>query len=103
MDQGHALSRPPDLGRDQLAQKLGISSGYLSQILNSATGSNFSDYIRNYRVERVKELLLTPESDKYSLHAIGQEAGFKSKSAFYASFKKVVGMTPLEYKKEIEG
>lgn len=96
------LYQDPELGRDQLAQKLGISPGYLSQILNSATGSNFSDFIRNYRVERVKQLLLSPESEKYSLHAIGQEAGFKSKSAFYASFKKVVGMTPSEYKKNKE-
>ncbi|MEM6806245.1 MAG: helix-turn-helix domain-containing protein [Bacteroidota bacterium] len=100
--QEEKLYQDPDLSRDQLAQRLGISSGYLSQILNSATGANFSDYIRNYRVEKVKELLLSPETAKYSLHAIGQEAGFKSKSAFYASFKKVVGMTPAEYKKNRE-
>ncbi|MEL6251824.1 MAG: helix-turn-helix domain-containing protein [Bacteroidota bacterium] len=89
----------PDLSRDQVAERLGISSGYLSQIINTATSTNFTSYINQHRVEEVKKTILDPESQKYSLLAIGLEAGFKSKSAFYTTFKKQTGKTPTEFKK----
>jgi len=89
----------PDLSRDQVAERLGISSGYLSQIINTATNTNFTSYINQHRVEEVKKMILDPEAQKYSLLAIGLEAGFKSKSAFYTTFKKQTGKTPTEFKK----
>lgn len=89
----------PDLSRDQVAERLGISSGYLSQIINTATATNFTSYINQHRVEEVKKMILDPEAQKYSLLAIGLEAGFKSKSAFYTTFKKQTGKTPTEFKK----
>ena len=89
----------PDLSRDQIADRLGISSGYLSQIINTATSTNFTSYINQHRVEEVKRMMLDPEAQKYSLLAIGLEAGFKSKSAFYTTFKKQTGKTPAEFKK----
>ncbi|MDW3652496.1 MAG: helix-turn-helix domain-containing protein [Bacteroidia bacterium] len=89
----------PDLSRDQVAERLGISSGYLSQIINTATSTNFTSYINQHRVEEVKKMILDPEAQKYSLLAIGLEAGFKSKSAFYTTFKKQTGKTPTEFKK----
>lgn len=89
----------PDLSRDQVAERLGISSGYLSQIINTATSTNFTSYINQHRVEEVKKMILDPEAHKYSLLAIGLEAGFKSKSAFYTTFKKQAGKTPAQFKK----
>lgn len=91
-----------DLNREEIAQQLGISPGYLSQIINAATGNNFGHYINGYRVEEVKRMITDPTSNKYSLLAIGQQAGFKSKSAFYTSFKKMTGMTPSEFKKQLK-
>ncbi len=92
------LHRDPELNRDALAKKLGISSGYLSQQINSAAGMNFSDYINTFRVEDVKEMLLDPEFDQYSLLSIGYEAGFNSKSTFYSAFKKSTGLTPSSFR-----
>lgn len=93
------IHRDPLLSRDDVADKLGISGGYLSQILNSRTNRNFSEYINAYRVADVKKMIHNPAFDKYNLLSIGLEAGFNSKTAFYASFKKETGMTPSEYKK----
>jgi len=42
------------LNREKVAEKLGISAGYLSQIINTITGDNFANYINQYRVEAVK-------------------------------------------------
>ncbi|WP_159090751.1 helix-turn-helix domain-containing protein [Aquimarina aquimarini] len=92
--------RDPDLSRDLVAEELGISPGYLSQIVNSITDKNFSAYINSFRVEEVKQMIVDPEFHKYSLLAIGLEAGFKSKTTFYKTFKKETGSTPSEFRKE---
>ena len=93
------IYREPDLSRDTLAQKLGISNGYLSQQL-SAMNTSFADYINSYRVEEVKQLLLDPAFQQYSLLAIGYEAGFNSKSTFYAAFKKATGLSPSAFREQ---
>ena len=38
------------LNREKVAQKLGISTGYVSQIINTVTGDNFAFYINQYRL-----------------------------------------------------
>ena len=92
------IYRNPDLSRDMIADQLGISPGYLSQLINTVTGNNFTTYINTYRVEEVKRMLQDSAFDQYSLLAIGMEAGFKSKSAFYTTFKKETGLTPNAFK-----
>ncbi|MBZ4037055.1 helix-turn-helix domain-containing protein [Flavobacterium sp. 17A] len=88
------------LSREKVAEKLGISAGYLSQIINTVTGDNFAHYINQYRVEAVKEMISNLEYDNYNLLAMGLESGFTSKTTFYKAFKKVTGQTPNEYKKQ---
>ncbi len=86
------------LNREKVAEKLGISAGYVSQIINTITGDNFANYINNYRVEAVKEMISNSEYENYNLLTMGLESGFTSKTTFYKAFKKVTGQTPNEYK-----
>jgi len=86
------------LNREKVAEKLGISPGYVSQIVNAITGDNFAHYINQYRVEAVKEMIANPEYENYNLLTMGLESGFTSKTTFYKAFKKVTGQTPNEYK-----
>ena len=86
------------LNREKVAEKLGISAGYLSQIINTITGDNFANYINQYRVEAVKEMILNSEYENYNLLTMGLESGFTSKTTFYKAFKKVTAQTPNEYK-----
>lgn len=90
------------LDREKVAKELGISPGYLSQIVNQITGSNFSNYLNQYRVEAVKKMLLNSEFQNYSLLAMGLESGFTSKTTFYKAFKKFTGMTPSQYRKSVK-
>lgn len=87
------------LDRVQVAEMLGISPGYVSQLVNTITGDNFSTYINRYRVEAVKVMIADAEFDNYSLLAIGLESGFSSKTTFHTAFKKLTGMTPNVYRK----
>ena len=93
------LYRDPNLSRDDVAEALGISSGYLSQVIREVADSNFTTYVNTFRVEAVKLMLKDDAYASFSLLAIGQEAGFKSKSAFYNTFKKHTGMTPSAYQR----
>lgn len=92
------LYRNPELSRDIVAEKLNMSSGYLSQLISASVNSNFTTLINDYRIDEVKQMLLNSEFDKYSIVAIGLEAGFKSKSTFYSEFKKKTGYTPNQFK-----
>lgn len=86
------------LNREKVAEKLGISAGYVSQIVNTITGDNFANYISQYRVEAVKEMISNSDYENYNLLTMGLESGFTSKTTFYKAFKKVTGQTPNEYK-----
>ncbi len=86
------------LNREKVAEKLGISAGYVSQIVNTITEDNFASYINNYRIKAVKEMISNSEYENYNLLTMGLESGFTSKTTFYKAFKKVTGQTPNEYK-----
>ena len=90
------------LNREKVAEKLGISAGYVSQIVNTITGDNFANYINQYRVEAIKKMISDPEYNNYNLLTMGLESGFTSKTTFYNAFKKVTGQTPNEYKNSIK-
>ncbi|WP_344785815.1 helix-turn-helix domain-containing protein [Postechiella marina] len=94
------IYRDSNLDRNSVAEILGISPSYVSQLVNSITGENFSTYINRYRVEEIKRLILDKEFENYSLVAIGLECGFSSKTTFHNSFKKITGMTPNAYRKK---
>jgi len=89
----------PNLSLDSLSDELEKSTSYLSKLMNTYAGSNFSDYINKYRVNEAKKLLADSEFDAYTIVAIGLECGFNSKSTFYSAFKKFTSETPTEYRK----
>ncbi|MDY8137078.1 AraC family transcriptional regulator [Aquimarina sp. 2201CG5-10] len=92
------LYKNADISLDIIAERLGISPGYLSQVINKVTYKNFSEYINDYRIEEVKRMLLDSEFSRYTILSIGYEAGFNSKSVFYTVFKKQTGLTPKQFK-----
>ena len=91
-----------DLTLKLLADKLDLSSGYLSQIINQFEGKNFFDFINSYRVASVKEKIQNPDYAHFNLLGIAFDSGFKSKSTFNLSFKKLTGKTPSGFKKSWE-
>ncbi len=81
-----------------LATLLNIKEKELSIYIQETASMSFSDFINSYRIDKVKTLLQSPQAEKYTLVAIGEKAGFSSKSSFNAVFKKATGMTPSQYK-----
>ncbi|RED24704.1 helix-turn-helix protein [Flavobacterium cutihirudinis] len=93
------LYKNPDLTLSELSQKLNIHPNVLSQVINSAEGKNFYDYINSQRVAEFKKLILLPENQKFTLLSVAFECGFNSKTAFNRNFKKETGISPSEYLK----
>lgn len=89
-----------DLSLYDLAKILDINKNYLSHIINDSLKTNFYNLINTYRIEDAKKMLLNPEFDNLSIEGIAQSVGFKTRSVFYPVFKKHVGKTPTEFKKD---
>jgi len=90
------------LSIDNLAEQLDIKRQYLSEIINSHLKTNFFNFIKEYRVNHVIELMKKEESANIKLLYLAFDSGFNSKSAFNSAFKEVTGKTPSEYLKILE-
>ncbi|MBL7784761.1 MAG: AraC family transcriptional regulator [Chitinophagales bacterium] len=89
----------PELSLGNLADILNTNTKYLSFCINSYFGKNFSNFINEYRVQEAMRLINSDHINQYTLEAIAELSGFKSRSAFIAAFKKVTGQTPSHFKK----
>ncbi len=87
------------LSLTSLAEKLEIPKQYISEILNTHMNTNFQDFVNGYRIEAFLERLNDAKYSNLSLVGIANDVGFSSKSNFYATFKKLKGVTPTEYRK----
>jgi len=85
-----------NLSIDELSQISDIPPRYLSQIINELLNKNFFDFVNNYRIEDAKEQL---KNDKKRVSEIMYDIGFSSRSSFNNSFKKYVGTTPSQFRK----
>jgi len=88
----------PELTLPKLSSRLSVSTHHLSQVLNGTLRKNFYHFVNEYRTREAGRLLFSPESSHLSILGIAMEAGFNSKNAFYAAFKKHTGMTPSQFR-----
>lgn len=93
------MYQDPNLSLQVLSDVFELSEGYLSQLINQNNEMNFAGYINGLRIEEAKKMLLDDRYSNYTIVAIGLEAGFNSKSAFYSAFRKYTGFSPSEFQK----
>ena len=91
-----------DLTLGELAKAYGMRNRELSQLINQGFGENFYHFINHFRVGYYKTLLDQPKYRAMSIEGLSLEAGFNSKSTFYAAFKKVEGMTPKQFQQGLK-
>lgn len=91
----------PELTLSELAAKMGTNASVLSQVINSGFGKNFNDFVNGYRVEAFKQHVCQPENAHLTLLAVALDCGFNSKATFNRAFRKLTGISPKEFLKEI--
>lgn len=88
----------PDLTLGEMGEQLDLLPRYVSQVVNEEVGQSFTAFVNAYRVKAAKQLLLDEAHQHLTVVAVAHKAGFNSKSAFYAAFKKDTGTTPAAFR-----
>lgn len=81
-----------------LSDKLAVSTRYLSDVLKQETGKTALEHIHIYLIKEAKNLLLSSENN---VAGIAYDLGFESPSYFTRLFKKIVGLTPVQYRDKV--
>jgi len=81
---------------EQIAKQFYISPSYLSRTFTRLTGFHFREYLQTVRIREAQKRLV---ESKDSVQMISEQAGFEHIAHFNKTFKKIVGTTPLNYRK----
>lgn len=80
-----------------IADLFGYNSSYLGKVFSKTTGKNFNAYVDGVRIEVSKSLL---KEEDYKVYEIAQLVGYANVDYFHKKFKKYVGMSPAEFRKQ---
>ncbi|WP_168735823.1 helix-turn-helix domain-containing protein [Cohnella fermenti] len=84
-----------DITREELAAHVYLNPAYLSRMFKKETGLSLSDAIIQERIQEAKRLL---EKTELKITDIAGEVGYSSLGSFSNLFKRVVGVTPQQYR-----
>ena len=92
--------RDKSFSAKKLAEELGTNTRYISAVVNVRFHMNYTSLVNSYRIEEAMALLVDRRYMHHSMEDISDLVGFANRQSFYASFFKVNGTTPREYKLE---
>ena len=88
-----------DKTMDEIAQICGVSEGYFRKLFREYSGVNPIEFRQKHRIEKAKQLLLL---DTHSIGEIADELNFSDIYHFSKTFKKITGISPQNYAKQIK-
>jgi two-component system response regulator YesN len=86
-----------DISLELLSRKMFISPSYLSYLFKNVTGESYSDYLKNIRLTRARELL--EQNNSLKVFEVCFMVGYKEYKYFSQQFKKAFGTNPTELRK----
>ncbi|MGA4721450.1 response regulator [Fictibacillus nanhaiensis] len=89
-----------DISLEALGRKVGLSPIYISKMFKEKLGINYIDFLTECRIEKAKKLMADPEK---SLKEITFEVGYHEPNYFSKVFKKMVTLSPTEYRRTVLG
>lgn len=91
--------RDKDFSAKSLAVELGTNTRYISAVINSRFNTNFSCLINEYRIKEALHRMTDKRYLDLTIEEIGALVGFANRQSFYASFYRIMGETPNNYRK----
>ena len=85
-----------DLSLEQVAHQVHISPSYFSVLFKNEEGIAFTDYLIRIRIQRACDLMMNTDLKAYE---IAEKVGYDTPAYYSTAFKKVMGLSPTEYKK----
>ncbi len=89
-----------DISVTDVAEVIGLNPEHLTRVFRKKTGRNLKEYIINEKIESAKHLL---SATPLPVTIIASRVGYGSYSNFIRTFRQIVGMTPLEYRRKEQG
>lgn len=87
-----------DYSAKKLADDLGTNSRYISAVVNVKFHMNYTSFVNKYRVEEAMTLLADKRYKDLTIEEISDMVGFSNRQSFYASFFRILGITPRDYR-----
>lgn len=87
----------PDFSLGALAKAYYMNSSYLSRFFKEKVKSSFVEYLTEQRIDKAKQLL---QYGNFKIYEVGEKVGIYNANYFGILFKKKVGVTPAEYRKQ---
>lgn len=87
------------LSLPQIAESRFLNADYVGRLFKKTTGSNFVDYLTEYRIAKATELMRYPQ---YKNYEIAELVGYEDYRYFSQIFKKKTGQTIGEYRGAVE-
>ena len=81
---------------EELSSRFGISASAFKKYFSAVYGKPVSQYMREKRMEKAKELL---ETTDVSIGEIALASGYEHQGKFGSAFKDCSGVSPLEYRR----
>jgi len=94
------IYRNKDLTVEKLGEIMSTNRSYISRTVNEFTGMTFNNYINSFRIDEAVRILSDVSND-IPLKALSDDLGFNTRSTFYRSFQKLIGVPPSKYREEI--
>ena len=82
----------------KLAEDLGTNTRYVSAVVNLRFHMNYTSFINKYRIEEAMSILTDKRYQDLSIEQVSDMSGFANRQSFYASFYRLTGITPKEYR-----
>ena len=90
--------RDKDYSAKKLAEELGTNTRYISAVVNVRFHMNYTSFVNKCRIEDAMTILVDKRYQNLRMEEVSDMVGFSNRQSFYASFFRMVGITPREYR-----
>lgn len=91
--------RDKEFSAKELAKELNTNTRYISAVINSRFNTNFSCLVNEYRIKEALHKMTDKRYLDMTIEEIGTVVGFANRQSFYASFYRIMGETPNNYRR----
>ncbi|MBB6692704.1 response regulator [Cohnella xylanilytica] len=85
-----------DIDLKYIADAVGFNASYISKLFSREKGETITDYLNRVRIDKAKQFL--KDHPGLKVYEIAHIVGYGDKIYFQKLFKRMVGVTPLEYR-----
>ena len=89
-----------DLSLQANARRIGVNASYLSALFKKETGVTLTDFVNRKRIDFAIYLL---NASDLQIQTVAQHCGIPDVNYFTRTFKKIIGITPSQYRRRTRG